>query len=53
MTIVWIVVGVAIAGAVVKGIFRARRLSSESDLGGVTHQWIAEHRLSSMSDAGR
>ena len=53
MTIVWIVVGVAIAGALVKGIIRARSLSSESDLGCVSHQWIAEHRLSSMSDARR
>jgi hypothetical protein len=45
MSVVWIVVGVAIAGALAKGIMRARR-SSESDLGFVSHQWIAEHRLS-------
>ena len=45
MSVVWIVVGVAIAGALANGIMRARR-SSESDLGFVSHQWIAEHRLS-------
>ena len=46
MGVIWIVVGVAIAGAFAKGIMRARNLSSESRLGFVSDQWIAEHRLS-------
>ena len=53
MAVIWIVVGVAIAGAFAKGIIRARNRTSESELGFVSHQWIAEHRLSSMSDAQR
>jgi hypothetical protein len=51
MNVIWIVVGVAIAGAVASGINRARNRNSESHLGFVSQQWIAEHRLSSMSDA--
>jgi hypothetical protein len=46
-----IVVGVAIAGGLAGRIMRNR--SSESDLGFVSHQWIAERRLSWMSDAQR
>ena len=53
MGIIWIVVGVAIAGALFKGIMRARNRSAESHLGFVSHQWIAEHRHSLMSDAQR
>jgi hypothetical protein len=52
MSIMWIVVGVAIAGAVVKGINRALNRHSESHLGFVSQQWIAEHRLST-SDGRR
>jgi len=53
MDVIWIVVGVAIAGALSKGIMRARNRSAESHLGFVSHQWLAEHRLSMMSDAQR
>jgi uncharacterized membrane protein YeaQ/YmgE (transglycosylase-associated protein family) len=49
MSLIWIVVGVAIAGVLAKRINR----SSASDLGFVSHQWIAERRLSWMSDAQR
>jgi len=51
MSLISIVVGVAIAGGLAKRIMRNR--SSESDLGFVSHQWIAERRLSWMSDAQR
>jgi hypothetical protein len=53
VNIIWIVVGTAIAGAVASGINRARNRNSESHLGFVSQQWIAEHRLSLMSDAQR
>ena len=46
MGVISLVVGVAIAGALAKGILRPRNGSSQSDLGFVSHQWIAEHRLS-------
>jgi len=47
MGVIWIVFGVAIAGAVAKGIMRARHRSSESQLhlGFVSDQWLAEHRF--------
>ena len=51
MSLIWIVVGVAITGGLAKRIIRNR--SSESDLGFVSHQWIAERRVSWMSDAQR
>ena len=51
MSLIWIVVGVAIAGGLAKRIIRNR--SSESDLGFVSHQWIAEHRLGSGQDSRR
>ena len=44
MSLIWIVVGVAITGGLAKRIIRNR--SSESDLGFVSHQWIAERRVS-------
>jgi hypothetical protein len=53
MGVIWIVVGVTIAGALAKGIMRAHNRSSESNLGFVSHQWIAERRLSWMSEAQR
>jgi hypothetical protein len=46
MGVIWIVVGVAIAGGLTKAIMRARNRRTELDLGCVSHQWIAEHRLS-------
>ena len=46
MGVVWIVLGVTIAVAVATRIMRARNRSSEANLGFVSDQWIAEHRLS-------
>jgi hypothetical protein len=51
MGVIWIVFGVAIAGALAKRIVWARNRSSEANVGFVSDQWIAEHRLSYMSDA--
>ena len=50
MSVIWVVVGVAIAGALAKGIVRARNRSSEANLGFVSDRWIAEYRLSHTSD---
>ena len=52
-SILLVVAGVGIACALAKGIMRARNGNSESDLGCVSHQWLAEHRLAWMSDAQR
>jgi len=51
MTILWIVVGVAIA-ALAKHI-RWPHERRESELGFVSHQWLLEYRLSQISDPRR
>jgi len=53
MGVILIVVGVAVAGALVNGMMRARGPSSDSHLGFVSHQWIAEYRLSLPPDEQR
>lgn len=45
MNTVWFVIGAAIIGAVVTLITALQRGDRRSDLGTVSHQWIAEHRL--------
>jgi hypothetical protein len=42
---VWILVGLGLVGAVVSLFGSWRRNDRPSDLGAVSHQWIAEHRL--------
>jgi hypothetical protein len=43
MGVIWIIVSIAIAVALAKGIMRARNRNSGLELGFVSHQWIAEH----------
>lgn len=49
MGAVWIIVGTAIVGVVVKWIVWHRERRWESGLGFVSQQWIAEHRASHLS----
>jgi hypothetical protein len=49
----WIVVGLAIVGAIVGLITARRRRGENADLGAVSHQWIAEHRMGSRMDSRR
>jgi hypothetical protein len=51
MTIVWIVIGVA--GAIAAVIARSHHRARTTDLGVVSHQWLAEHRLSQTPDSHR
>jgi hypothetical protein len=53
MNTVWVVVGLGIAGAVIALVTSWRRGDHLSDLGTVSHQWIAEHRLGSGQDSRR
>ena len=53
MNLVWIVLAVAALGAIVKRVVWPRERGSQSDLGFVSHQWIAEHRLAKTHDAQR
>ena len=48
----WIVIGMAIVGALVTRIAWSHG-RWESDLGSVSQEWLAEHRLSQISDPQR
>jgi hypothetical protein len=49
----WVVIGLVIAGVAIKLITFWRRPAHFADLGSVSHQWIAEHRLGSGEDSRR
>lgn len=53
MNTLWVVVGLGIVGAVVGLITSWQRHDHRADLGAVSHQWIAEHRLGPGSDSHR
>jgi len=50
MNALWIVVGLGLIGAIARTIGRSRRRRRRPDLGFVSHQWVAEHRLSQGLD---
>ena len=52
MNVWWIVVGLTILGALAARMSWPRN-RRDSDLGFVSHQWLAEHRLSQISDSHR
>jgi hypothetical protein len=53
MTAVWIVVALGISGAAVQLVMAWRRRDHATDLGEVSHQWIAEHQFGRETDAHR
>ena len=53
MTTVWVVIGLTVAAAVVGLVAFWRRSDQPADMGAVSHQWIAEHRLGSGQDSRR
>jgi hypothetical protein len=53
MTALWIAVALAIAAALVACAAFWRSGDLTSDLGAVSHQWLAEHRLGSGHDSRR
>ena len=53
MNALWIVVGIGIVGGLAKRIAWHHERRSPSELGFVSHQWLAEHRLSQISDPQR
>jgi hypothetical protein len=53
MNVVWIIVGVGIVGFLAKRIAWSGKRAGQSDLGFVSQQWLAEHRLSHISDPQR
>ena len=53
MNIVWIILGVAAASVIAKRVARGHDRHAQSHLGFVSHQWLADHRLSQESDPQR
>jgi hypothetical protein len=47
---IWVVIAVAVIGAAIALAASWRRADEPADLGAVSHQWIAEHRLGGGSD---
>jgi len=53
MNMVWIVLSLTIAGIVAKRMTWNDERHAQSHLGFVSHQWLADHRLSQVSDPQR
>ena len=53
MSTVLVIAGVGIAAAVVAFVTSWTRGGTTTDLGAVSNQWIAEHRLGSGQDSRR
>ena len=53
MTMLWIVLAIRILGLVAKLRPWADGRDAQSNLGYVSHQWLAAHRLSHVSDPER
>jgi heme exporter protein D len=53
MNTVWVALALGIAGVIFLLITSLRRRTHPTDLGAVSHQWIAEHRAASGQDSRR
>jgi len=53
MNLVWVVVALAVLAGIVTVVGWSQRSRQESDLGIVSHQWLAEHRHSQTQDSHR
>ena len=53
MNIVWIILSIAVVGVIAKWATLPAEGHMYSHLGFVSHQWLAEHRLSQVSDSQR
>ena len=51
MNTIWILSGVAIVGAISALLLSWQRHNKEQDMGAVSHQWIAEHRMGHANDS--
>lgn len=53
MNAVWVIVGLAVVGAVIALVTALQRSGPHGDLGTVSSQWISEHRLGQNQDSRR
>jgi hypothetical protein len=53
MNTVWVALALGIVGVVFVLVTSFRRRTHPTDLGAVSHQWIAEHRAASGQDSRR
>ena len=53
MTVLWILVGLGTFGVSARAIAWLYQRGGQSDLGFVSRQWLAEHRLSQISEPTR
>ena len=51
MNTIWIFAGLAIVGASSALVLAWQRHNKEQDMGAVSHQWIAEHRMGHANDS--
>ena len=51
MNTIWILAGLAIVGASSALVLSWQRHNKEQDMGAVSHQWIAEHRMGHANDS--
>jgi hypothetical protein len=47
----WVLLGLGVLGVVAATIGWLQGRSQQADMGSVSHQWIAEHRLSQTQDS--
>jgi len=53
MNAAWIILGLGVLGAITAMIGRSQGRGQQSNLGSVSQQWVAEHRLSQTPDSQR
>ena len=53
MSAIWLVVGLGLAAGVVALVSAWQRGDERADMGAVSSQWIAEHRMGSGDDSRR
>ena len=51
MNTIWILAGIAIVGVLFALVLSWQRHNKEQDMGAVSHQWIAEHRMGHANDS--
>jgi len=50
---VWIVCGIAVAAVIIVFLRLWQKREEPSDMGAVSNQWVAEHRLGQLDDRQR